>query len=91
MAKPDPRDYVLVPLDKSYGDDEEESEPMFRSAIPDPNADAQPIRGIVGFGLGYALGRVNENRRHPWGYGRRWGHRRPYSGYRRPYRGHRRF
>ena len=36
MAEPDPRDYFLVPLDESYGDDEEDSEPMFRSAVPDP-------------------------------------------------------
>ena len=54
-AEPIPRDYALIPLDESYGDDEDDSEPFFRLALPDPNADAQ--HGLVGFGLGYALGR----------------------------------
>ena len=66
-----PGDYVLVPLDDSFGEDEEDSEPMFRSALPDP--DAEPQRGLIGFGLGYALGQHT-------------GRRRPYYGRRRPYR-----
>merc|ERR1712241_1263965 len=57
-----PGDYVLVPLDDSFGEVEEDSEPMFRSALPD--ADAEPQRGIIGFALGYALGRA----RGPGGY-----------------------
>merc|ERR1712241_1009303 len=74
-----PGDYVLVPVDESFGEDEEDSEPMFRSALPDP--DAEPQRGIIGFGLGYALGR------HTGGYRRpHYGRRRPYYGRRRPYR-----
>merc|ERR1712117_599186 len=66
-----PGDYVLVPLDDSFGEDAEDSEPMFRSALPDP--DAEPQRGIIGFGLGYALGRHS---RRPGGYRRP----RPYYG-----------
>merc|ERR1712241_1000158 len=76
----DPGDYVLVPLDKSFGEDED-SEPMFRSALPD--AEPHDGRGIIGFAAGYALGRLKERRgfRRPY-YGRR----RPYYGRRRPYR-----
>merc|ERR1719229_1347338 len=74
----DPGDWVLVPLDESFGEDEEDSEPMFRSALPE--ADAEPQRGIIGFGLGYALGRLK-------GQG---GCRRPYCGRRSPYWGRRR-
>merc|ERR1712038_434124 len=73
-----PGDYILVPIDESFGEDEEESEPMFRSALPE--ADAEPQRGIIGFGLGYALGRLKEQG------GRRGPYRRPYYGPRRPYR-----
>merc|ERR1712117_316194 len=73
-----PGDYVLVPLDDSFGEDEEDSEPMFRSALPD--ADAEPQRGLIGFGLGYLVGRAKE----------RGGFRRPYYGRRRPYYGRRR-
>merc|ERR1712241_526014 len=47
----DPGNYVFAPLVESYGDNEEDSEPMFRSALPD--ADGEPQRGIIGFGLGY--------------------------------------
>merc|ERR1712117_939186 len=76
----DPGDYVLVPLDESFGGDED-SEPMFRSAPPDP--DAEPKRGLIGFGLGYLVGRSKG----PGGYRRPYyGRRRPYHGRRRPYR-----
>ena len=77
----EPGDYVLVPLDESFGEDEEDSEPMFRSALPDP--DAEPQRGLIGFGLGYLVGRSKG----PGGYRRPYyGRRRPYYGRRRPYR-----
>ena len=79
----EPGDYVLVPLDDSFGEDEEDSEPMFRSALPDPDAEPKRLdgRGIIGFGLGFALGRHTGGYRRPY-YGRR----RPYYGRRRPYR-----
>merc|ERR1712088_905794 len=50
------------------------------AALPDP--DAEPQRGIIGFGLGYALGRLKG----PGGYrGPYYGRRRPYYGRRGPY------
>ena len=70
-----------MPLDDSFGEDEEDSEPMFRSALPDADAEPHDGRGIIKFGLGYALGRLEERLRRPY-YGRR----RPYYGRRRPYR-----
>merc|ERR1719445_1252755 len=79
----EPGDYVLVPLDDSFGEDEEDSEPMFRSALTDADAEPHDGRGIIGFAAGYALGRLKERGgfRRPF-YGRR----RPYYGRRRPYR-----
>merc|ERR1712117_581873 len=45
VAKADPEDFVLVPLDRSYGDNKEDSGPMFRSAFPelDDYADGQSV------------------------------------------------
>ena len=45
----------MLPLHESSGGVEEDSRPLFRSALPHPGPDAQLVPGILGFGLGYAL------------------------------------
>jgi len=37
VPEPDPKDFVLVPLDRSYGDEKGDSDPMFRSAFHEPD------------------------------------------------------
>ena len=49
MAEADPKDFVLVPLDRSYGDNSEYMDPMFRSAHPEPDDYALESFGTSGF------------------------------------------
>ena len=49
----------MLPLHESSGGVEEDSRPLFRSALPHPGPDAQLLSGILRLGLRVALGRVD--------------------------------
>ena len=49
----------MLPLHESSGGVEEDSRPLFRSALPHPGSDAQLLSGILRLGLRVALGRVD--------------------------------